>query len=251
VFFAIILELFIFHTLPSFLSLVGVSIILTSAAWVAVSARYSLLLGANGRSRRKHQTLLPGTKNHCLCQGLLRPCHHPISDLRVVVNITRIRQFRPRRRHISVRRVAMARARVDRHYLSLGTQGLVSICIAYLASRRFHDECTYCLTYYYGLECAELAARILIFMPYVYYTIYTLLMKLLNDKSLYSSSGGRSSNLIISFGLPNDNKTHPSRILLAETGPFVSFFFCASPSADTLNRSRTSPVFIDPRPEFC
>ena len=37
VFFAIILELFIFHTLPSFLSLVGVSIILTSAAWVAVS----------------------------------------------------------------------------------------------------------------------------------------------------------------------------------------------------------------------
>jgi len=40
VFFAIILELFIFHTLPSFLSLVGVSIILTSAAWVAVSLHH-------------------------------------------------------------------------------------------------------------------------------------------------------------------------------------------------------------------
>jgi drug/metabolite transporter (DMT)-like permease len=40
VFFAIILELFIFHTLPSFLSLIGVSIILTSAVWVAVSRSY-------------------------------------------------------------------------------------------------------------------------------------------------------------------------------------------------------------------
>ena len=37
VFFAIILELVIFHTFPSLLSLVGVSIILTSALWVAVS----------------------------------------------------------------------------------------------------------------------------------------------------------------------------------------------------------------------
>lgn len=37
VFFAIILELVIFHTFPSLLSLVGVSIILTSAIWVAVS----------------------------------------------------------------------------------------------------------------------------------------------------------------------------------------------------------------------
>jgi drug/metabolite transporter (DMT)-like permease len=44
VFFAIILELFIFHTLPSFLSLIGVSIILTSAAWVAVSP-FHLLTG--------------------------------------------------------------------------------------------------------------------------------------------------------------------------------------------------------------
>lgn len=37
VFFAIILELVIFHTFPSLLSLVGVSIILTSALYVAVS----------------------------------------------------------------------------------------------------------------------------------------------------------------------------------------------------------------------
>lgn len=38
VFFAITLELVIFHTFPSLLSLVGVSIILTSGAWVAVSS---------------------------------------------------------------------------------------------------------------------------------------------------------------------------------------------------------------------
>jgi len=44
VFFAIILELLIFHTLPSFLSLVGVSIILTSAAWVAVSLQSCCLI---------------------------------------------------------------------------------------------------------------------------------------------------------------------------------------------------------------
>ena len=37
VFFAIVLELVIFHTFPSLLSLVGVSIILTSGFWVAVS----------------------------------------------------------------------------------------------------------------------------------------------------------------------------------------------------------------------
>jgi drug/metabolite transporter (DMT)-like permease len=37
VFFAIILELLIFHTLPSFLSLIGIGVILTSAYWVAVS----------------------------------------------------------------------------------------------------------------------------------------------------------------------------------------------------------------------
>jgi hypothetical protein len=53
------------------------------------------------------------------------------------------------------------------------------------------------------------------------------------------------------FDLLNNNKTYPSRILLAETGPFDSFFFCPSPSADTLKRSSTSPVFIEPRPEFC
>lgn len=44
VFFAIILELLIFHTLPSLLSLVGVSIILTSAAWVAVSLQHCFLI---------------------------------------------------------------------------------------------------------------------------------------------------------------------------------------------------------------
>jgi hypothetical protein len=148
------------------------------------------------------------------------------------------------------RRSEMGRLRVGLICLSREVLDLVRICIAYLASHRFHHECTYCLTYY-ELKCVEPAVRIHIFMLYVYYTVYTLLMKLLNDRSLYSSSGGRSSNLIISFGLPNDNKTHPSRILLAETGPFDSFFFCPSPSADTLNRSRTSPVFIDPRPEFC
>jgi hypothetical protein len=121
----------------------------------------------------------------------------------------------------------------------------------YFVSHLFHHECTYWLACDYELTCVEPTGHFHVFMLYVYYTIYTLLMKLDSDKSLYSSSGGKSSNLIISFGLPNDNKTHPSRILLAETGPFVSFFFCTSPSADTLNKSRTSPVFIDPRPEFC
>jgi len=48
------------------------------------------------------------------------------------------------------------------------------------------------------LDYAEPAVHIHILMLYVYYMIYTLLMKLLSDKSLYSSSGGRSSNLIIS-----------------------------------------------------
>jgi hypothetical protein len=121
----------------------------------------------------------------------------------------------------------------------------------HFVSHLFHHECTYCLAYDYELICVEPAVHLHIFMLYVYYTIYTLLMKLLSDKSLYSSSGGRSSNLFISVDHVNKKITHPSRILLAETGPFVSFFFCASPSADTLNRSRTSPVFIDPRPEFC
>lgn len=46
-------------------------------------------------------------------------------------------------------------------------------------------------------------------------------------------------------------RTYPSRILLADMGPVDSFFFLDSPSADTVNKSRTSPVFIDPRPEFC
>lgn len=35
--FAVVLELFVFHTIPSFLSFVGMSIILSAAAWVAVS----------------------------------------------------------------------------------------------------------------------------------------------------------------------------------------------------------------------
>jgi len=48
------------------------------------------------------------------------------------------------------------------------------------------------------LDYAEPAIHIHVFMLYVYYTVYTLLMKLLSDRSLYSSSGGRSSNLIIS-----------------------------------------------------
>lgn len=43
VFFAIVLELVIFQTFPSLLSLVGVSIILTSAIWVAVSFSSVLL----------------------------------------------------------------------------------------------------------------------------------------------------------------------------------------------------------------
>ena len=107
------------------------------------------------------------------------------------------------------------------------------------------------MTNYGELHYAEPAIHIHVFMLYVYYIIYTLLMKLLNERSLYSSSGGRSSNLIISVDHINKKITHPSRILLADTGPFDSFFFCASPSADTLNKSRTSPVFIEPRPEFC
>jgi hypothetical protein len=148
VFFAIILELFIFHTLPSFLSLVGVSIILTSAAWVAVSPRYSSLLGANGRSKRKHQMLHRGMKKHFLFQELLHPYPRPTSDLRVVGNITRIRQSRLRRTHISVHRVGMGRVRVDLICLSRGLLDLVSICIAYLASHCSH-ECTYCLAYSY------------------------------------------------------------------------------------------------------
>lgn len=150
VFFAIILELFIFHTLPSFLSLVGVSIILTSAAWVAVSPCYSgdeqQLME---RYKRKHQMSHPGMKRHFPFQGLLHHYPRPILDLRVVANIIRIRQFRLRRRHISVRRRAeMERVRVDQHCLSSGMQGLVSIRIAYLASYRFHHEYTYCLADY-------------------------------------------------------------------------------------------------------
>jgi len=144
VFFAIILELFIFHTLPSFLSLVGVSIILTSAAWVAVSPCHS---GDEQelmeRYKRKHQTSHPGMRKHFPFQELLHPYPRPISDLRVVENIIRIRQFQLRRKHISVRRVGMGRVRVDQHCLFRGMQGLVSICIAYSASYRFHHEYTY------------------------------------------------------------------------------------------------------------
>ena len=141
--------MFIFHTLPSFLSLVGVSIILTSAAWVAVSPCYS---GDEQelmeRSKRKHQMPHPGMKKHFLSRGLLHLYHRPISDLRVVENIIHIRQFQLRRKHISVRRVGMGRVRVDQHCLFRGMQGLVSICIAYLASYRFHHEYTYCLADY-------------------------------------------------------------------------------------------------------
>lgn len=38
IFFAVILELLVFHTLPSFLSFVGMTVILSSAAWVAMSS---------------------------------------------------------------------------------------------------------------------------------------------------------------------------------------------------------------------
>lgn len=46
--FAVVLELFIFHTIPSFLSFVGMSIILSAAAWVAVSARVQRREAASG-----------------------------------------------------------------------------------------------------------------------------------------------------------------------------------------------------------
>ena len=46
--------------------------------------------------------------------------------------------------------------------------------------------------------------------------------------------------------------THPSSALLADTGPFPPLLcLTGSPSADTLNRSSTSPVFMDPNPAFC
>lgn len=95
---------------------------------------------------------------------------------------------------------------------------------------------------------------------------YTLLMKFAKDNSAYSSSGGRSSSLDVSkvtflrsafvgVAREGDEKgTHPSKILLADTGPAAppSFFlFPGSSSADTLKRSSTSPVFILPNPAFC
>jgi hypothetical protein len=186
-----------------------------------------------GRSKRKHQTSHQGMKNHFLFPGLLHPFHRLTSGLRVVGNIIHIRQSRLRRKRISVRRRAeMGKARVDRHFLFRGMQGLVSIddsehsiafsmyslfqCVPaalrdpllellhrpphclHFVSHLFHHECTYCLAYDYELICVEPAVHLHIFMLYVYYTIYTLLIKLLSDRSLYSSSGGRSSNLIVS-----------------------------------------------------
>jgi hypothetical protein len=79
------------------------------------------------RSKRKHQTLHRGTKNHFLFPGLLHPFHRLTSGLRVVGNIIRIRQFRLRRKRISVRRRAeMGRLRVGLICLSRGVQGLLS-----------------------------------------------------------------------------------------------------------------------------
>jgi hypothetical protein len=83
------------------------------------------------RSKRKHQMSHPVTKNHFLSQELLHPYPRPTSDLRVVGNIIRIRQYRLKRKRISVRlRAETGRVRVDQHFLSRETLGLINICIS-------------------------------------------------------------------------------------------------------------------------
>ncbi len=84
--------------------------------------------------------------------------------------------------------------------------------------------------------------------------LHTLLKKSESDNPAYSSSGGRSSSLSrYQLAVPEyQADTYPSRTLLADTGPLPVFpTFAGSPSAETLNRSSTSPVFIDPSPAFC
>lgn len=90
--------------------------------------------------------------------------------------------------------------------------------------------------------------------------IYTLLRKFDNERSAYSSSGGKSSSLARDQpkhkAEDSRTKTYPSRTLDTDAGPlplpaFATLSLPGSLSADTLNRSRTSPVFIDPRPAFC
>jgi hypothetical protein len=136
VFFAITLELFIFHTLPSFLSLIGVSIILTSAAWVAVSlptAWYGRKL--TRRFKRRLQMLHRGMKRVCLYQELLPLYRPPILDPQGEGNIIHIRPSRVRRMRLTLaqRLVERRRARVDPVFLSRGTEVPVSICIALIA----------------------------------------------------------------------------------------------------------------------
>ena len=81
-------------------------------------------------------------------------------------------------------------------------------------------------------------------------------MKCDNDNSAYSSSGGRSSSLYPrqtgKQTLVQHTETHPSKMFFADVSPpFVLPDFVDSPSEDTLNKSSTSPVFIEPSPAFC
>ena len=178
------------------------------------------------RYKPRNQKCRPGTKNQYPFRRILRRCLLPHWDpLRLgegsIIPMRLSRLLKSRIRTLPRHQREMER---DLHYLYHGVE-------------HDHEHCSLHSTVCICDDCD--------------YT-YTLLMKLDNDNSAYSSSGGRSSSLYYQYQhYVTPTLTHPSSILDADAGPVLSFFFCGSPSAETLNKSRTSPVFIDPNPEFC